>query len=203
MIGFLPQAAELDPDFPISLEQVVMQGRYRRLGFLRWPGRADREAVRRALATVGLADARPAPVRRALGRTAAARASWPGRSPRSRACSCSTSPSTDSTSRIATRSSTPLRTLKARGRRGARLDARPRAREARLRSRRARERHAARVRPGRRRAHARQRAGVLRGRRGRDSTSTRWSFPATRDIDAERGIRTLGRTGIRWGSGAR
>ena len=56
MIGFLPQTAELDPDFPISLEQVVMQGRYRRLGFLRWPGRADREAVRRALATVGLAE---------------------------------------------------------------------------------------------------------------------------------------------------
>ena len=54
MIGFLPQTAELDPDFPISLEQVVMQGRYRRLGFLRWPGRADREAVRRALDTVGL-----------------------------------------------------------------------------------------------------------------------------------------------------
>ena len=56
MIGFLPQSAELDPDFPISLEQVVMQGRFRRLGFLRWPGRADREAVRLALATVGLAD---------------------------------------------------------------------------------------------------------------------------------------------------
>ena len=54
MIGFLPQTAELDPDFPISLEQVVMQGRYRRLGFLRWPGRTDREAVRRALDTVGL-----------------------------------------------------------------------------------------------------------------------------------------------------
>ncbi len=56
MIGFLPQSAELDPDFPISLEQVVMQGRYRRLGFLRWPGRADREAVRRALDTVGLTE---------------------------------------------------------------------------------------------------------------------------------------------------
>jgi len=54
MIGFLPQSSELDPDFPISLEQVVMQGRYRRLGLLRWPGRADRVAVRRALETVGL-----------------------------------------------------------------------------------------------------------------------------------------------------
>jgi ABC-type Mn2+/Zn2+ transport system ATPase subunit len=56
MIGFLPQSAELDPDFPISLEQVVMQGRYRRLGLLRWPGRADRDAVRRALDTVGLTE---------------------------------------------------------------------------------------------------------------------------------------------------
>ena len=53
MVSFLPQSAELDPDFPISLEQVVMQGRYRGLGLLRWPGRADREAVRRALAAIG------------------------------------------------------------------------------------------------------------------------------------------------------
>ncbi|BDZ54822.1 metal ABC transporter ATP-binding protein [Agromyces marinus] len=56
MIGFLPQTAEIDPDFPISLEQVVMQGRYRRLGLLRWPGRHDRQVVRGALGTVGLAD---------------------------------------------------------------------------------------------------------------------------------------------------
>ena len=56
MIGFLPQSSEFDQDFPISLEQVVMQGRYRRLGLLRWPGRGDRDAVRRALETVGLAD---------------------------------------------------------------------------------------------------------------------------------------------------
>ncbi|WP_438853420.1 metal ABC transporter ATP-binding protein [Agromyces sp. M3QZ16-3] len=56
MIGFLPQSSDLDPDFPISLEQVVMQGRYRRLGLLRWPGRRDREVVRDALETVGLAD---------------------------------------------------------------------------------------------------------------------------------------------------
>lgn len=56
MIGFLPQSSELDPDFPINLEQVVMQGRYRRLGLLGWPGRRDREVVRGALETVGLAD---------------------------------------------------------------------------------------------------------------------------------------------------
>jgi ABC-type Mn2+/Zn2+ transport system ATPase subunit len=56
MIGLLPQSADLDPDFPISLRQVVMQGRYRRLGLLRWPGRRDREAVRTALDTVGLSE---------------------------------------------------------------------------------------------------------------------------------------------------
>jgi manganese/iron transport system ATP-binding protein len=56
MLGFLPQTAELDPDFPISLEQVVMQGRFARLGLLRWPGRGDRAAVRQALETVGLTD---------------------------------------------------------------------------------------------------------------------------------------------------
>jgi zinc/manganese transport system ATP-binding protein len=56
MIGFLPQSADVDPDFPISLAQVVMQGRYRRLGLFRWPGRHDREVVRHALETVGLAD---------------------------------------------------------------------------------------------------------------------------------------------------
>lgn len=54
MIGFLPQSVELDPEFPITLRQVVMQGRYRRLGILRWPGRADRAAVDDALEAVGL-----------------------------------------------------------------------------------------------------------------------------------------------------
>ena len=53
-IGYLPQQANLDPDFPITLGQVVMQGRYRKLGWLRWPGRADRQAVAHALTTVGL-----------------------------------------------------------------------------------------------------------------------------------------------------
>lgn len=56
MVGFLPQSADLDPDFPISVEQVVMQGRYRGLGLFRWPGRGDRAAVRDALAAVGLAE---------------------------------------------------------------------------------------------------------------------------------------------------
>ncbi|WP_127794967.1 metal ABC transporter ATP-binding protein [Agromyces sp. LHK192] len=56
MIGLLPQSSDLDPEFPISLEQVVMLGRYRRLGLFRWPGRADRAAVRGALEAVALGD---------------------------------------------------------------------------------------------------------------------------------------------------
>lgn len=59
--GYLPQTDEIDPEFPVSLRQVVMMGRFRRLGPLRLPGRADRQAVAEAIARVGLveqADAR-------------------------------------------------------------------------------------------------------------------------------------------------
>ena len=53
-IGYVPQTDELDPQFPVTLEQVVMMGRYRSIGWLRLPGRGDREAVARALDAVGL-----------------------------------------------------------------------------------------------------------------------------------------------------
>jgi ABC-type Mn2+/Zn2+ transport system ATPase subunit len=55
-IGYVPQTDDLDPQFPVTLEQVVMMGRYRSLGWLRLPGKGDREAVARALEAVGLAD---------------------------------------------------------------------------------------------------------------------------------------------------
>lgn len=54
-IGYVPQTDELDSQFPVTLEQVVMMGRYRSIGWLRLPGRRDREAVVHALRTVGLA----------------------------------------------------------------------------------------------------------------------------------------------------
>jgi zinc/manganese transport system ATP-binding protein len=53
-VGYVPQTAGLDPEFPVTLDQVVMMGRYRKLGW-RWPGRADRAAVHAALDRVGLA----------------------------------------------------------------------------------------------------------------------------------------------------
>jgi ABC-type Mn2+/Zn2+ transport system ATPase subunit len=55
-VGYVPQTDELDPEFPVTLEQVVMMGRYRHLGWVRLPGKRDRQAVARAIDTVGLAD---------------------------------------------------------------------------------------------------------------------------------------------------
>ena len=53
-VGYVPQADDLDPEFPITLEQVVMMGRYRSLGWLRLPGKRDRALVTAALDAVGL-----------------------------------------------------------------------------------------------------------------------------------------------------
>jgi manganese/iron transport system ATP-binding protein len=53
-IGYLPQQESTEPNFPISLRQVVMMGRYRRIGFWRFPRAIDRSAVNEALEMTGL-----------------------------------------------------------------------------------------------------------------------------------------------------
>ena len=53
-VGYVPQADTLDADFPVSVRQVVMMGRYPSVGWFRRPGRADRETVADCLAAVGL-----------------------------------------------------------------------------------------------------------------------------------------------------
>jgi manganese/zinc/iron transport system ATP- binding protein len=55
-IGYVPQRETVDWDFPVSVMDVVLMGTYGRLGWLRRPGRADREFARDCLARVGLAD---------------------------------------------------------------------------------------------------------------------------------------------------
>jgi manganese/iron transport system ATP-binding protein len=55
-VAYVPQADTLDAEFPVSVEQVALMGRYPRIGWLRRPGRDDRAAARRALEEVGLAD---------------------------------------------------------------------------------------------------------------------------------------------------
>jgi ABC-type Mn2+/Zn2+ transport system ATPase subunit len=55
-IAYVPQAELVDWSFPVSVWDVAMMGRYPRLGPLRQPGRADRDAVQGALDRVGMLD---------------------------------------------------------------------------------------------------------------------------------------------------
>lgn len=56
LLGYVPQSEEIDWTFPLSVREVVLTGRYGRLGFLRRPRRADQLAVDEALARVELTD---------------------------------------------------------------------------------------------------------------------------------------------------
>lgn len=55
LVGYVPQRGSVDWDFPTTVLDVVMMGRYRALGWLRRPGRAEREAALQALEQVGMA----------------------------------------------------------------------------------------------------------------------------------------------------
>ena len=52
-VAYLPQRGELDWRFPISLRRLVTTGRYVHLGWLKRPGRADREIVSNVLEQLG------------------------------------------------------------------------------------------------------------------------------------------------------
>lgn len=53
-VAYVPQADELDRDFPVDVGDVVLMGRYHRMGATRRPAAADRAAVADALERVGL-----------------------------------------------------------------------------------------------------------------------------------------------------
>jgi manganese/zinc/iron transport system ATP- binding protein len=55
-VGYLPQHASVDWDFPATALQVAAMGRYPRVGWFRPLPRAERERARAALAEVGMAD---------------------------------------------------------------------------------------------------------------------------------------------------
>ncbi|HSO28536.1 MAG TPA: metal ABC transporter ATP-binding protein [Candidatus Sulfomarinibacteraceae bacterium] len=55
-VAYVPQAEAVDWGFPVAAEDVVMMGRYPRLGPLRRPGAADHAAVAEALAQVGMTE---------------------------------------------------------------------------------------------------------------------------------------------------
>ena len=55
-IAYVPQRSLIDWGFPVTAAEVVMMGRVREIGLMRWPRRHDWEIVRGALDQVGLAD---------------------------------------------------------------------------------------------------------------------------------------------------
>ena len=55
-VAYVPQQDTLDPQFPVSVSQVVLMGRYRQIGWLRRPSAVDRQATADALEQVGLAE---------------------------------------------------------------------------------------------------------------------------------------------------
>lgn len=54
--GYVPQVQSLEDFFPMTLQEIVLMGRYGRLGALRRPGKKDRDLAVKALEEVGLAD---------------------------------------------------------------------------------------------------------------------------------------------------
>jgi manganese/zinc/iron transport system ATP- binding protein len=54
LVAYVPQRGSVDWDFPADVLDVVTMGRYGALGWLRRPGRGDREAALDALDHVGL-----------------------------------------------------------------------------------------------------------------------------------------------------
>jgi energy-coupling factor transporter ATP-binding protein EcfA2 len=53
-IGYVPQRESVDWDFPVSVLDVVLMGTYGQLGWIRRPGKAERDWARRCLEKVGL-----------------------------------------------------------------------------------------------------------------------------------------------------
>lgn len=53
-IAYVPQSGSVDWDFPASVLDVVMMGRYRHLGWFKRPGKPEREMAIETLAKVGM-----------------------------------------------------------------------------------------------------------------------------------------------------
>jgi manganese/zinc/iron transport system ATP- binding protein len=55
-VAYVPQRSEVDWDYPISVMETVLMGRYGHLRFPRRPGRDDRRIARQALEEVGMTE---------------------------------------------------------------------------------------------------------------------------------------------------
>ena len=61
VFGYLPQSFKVPPDFPIRVIDVVMMGRYGRIGLLRWPGGEDRKKAVEYLSMMGIEELKDVP----------------------------------------------------------------------------------------------------------------------------------------------
>lgn len=53
-VGYVPQRESVDWDFPISVVDVVLMGRYGSLGWMKRPGKADKQKALECIESVGL-----------------------------------------------------------------------------------------------------------------------------------------------------
>jgi manganese/iron transport system ATP-binding protein len=58
IVAYVPQSEDVDWNFPVLVETVVMMGRYGHMNFLRRPSQTDRQKVAEALERVGLGNYR-------------------------------------------------------------------------------------------------------------------------------------------------
>ncbi len=58
LVAYVPQAEDVDWNFPVLVEDVVMMGRYGHMNWLRRPKQHDHDMVAQALARVGMSDYR-------------------------------------------------------------------------------------------------------------------------------------------------
>ena len=58
LVAYVPQAEDVDWNFPVLVEDVVMMGRYGHMGWLRIPSKHDHEMVSQALERVNMSDFR-------------------------------------------------------------------------------------------------------------------------------------------------
>jgi ABC-type Mn2+/Zn2+ transport system ATPase subunit len=66
-IGYVPQVLSVDLNFPVRVGEVVLMGRYGRVGLFRRPSSDDRAAARQAMERVGIADLADRPLARLSG----------------------------------------------------------------------------------------------------------------------------------------
>jgi manganese/iron transport system ATP-binding protein len=53
-IAYVPQRSEVAWDFPVTVQDVVMMGRIRKIGLFRWPRRKDWQFIRQSMRSVGV-----------------------------------------------------------------------------------------------------------------------------------------------------